>query len=94
MFKGKIIGPLWWILTVLLQKEVEIIFYCKNNIVITPEGRNCLVGISRNYIFEIETIKIRCIEKISNHMCLHRGRGVYYGTLFVFCQCLDLTVLM
>ncbi len=39
-------------------------FIVKNNIVITPEGRNCLVGISRNYIFEIcKQLKIRCIEK-------------------------------
>ena len=39
-------------------------FIVKNGIVITPEGRNCLVGISRNYIFELcEQLKIKCIEK-------------------------------
>ena len=39
-------------------------FIVKNDKVITPEGRNCLVGISRNYIFEIcEQLGISCIEK-------------------------------
>lgn len=39
-------------------------FIVKNNVVITPEGRNCLIGISRNYIFEIcKQLKIKCIEK-------------------------------
>ena len=28
-------------------------FIIKDGVVITPEGRDCLVGISRNYIFEI-----------------------------------------
>ena len=39
-------------------------FIIKNGTVITPEGRNCLVGISRNYIFEIcKELEIECIEK-------------------------------
>ena len=39
-------------------------FIAKDGVVITPEGRDCLVGISRNYIFEIcEQLKIKCIEK-------------------------------
>ena len=39
-------------------------FIVKDGVVITPEGRNCLVGISRNYIFEVcEQLGIKCIEK-------------------------------
>jgi len=39
-------------------------FIVKNNKVLTPEGRNCLVGISRNYVFEIcNELGIECIEK-------------------------------
>ena len=39
-------------------------FIIKNGVVITPEGRNCLVGISRNYIFEVcKDLGIECIEK-------------------------------
>ena len=39
-------------------------FIVKNGVVITPEGRNCLVGISRNYIFELcKELEIECIEK-------------------------------
>ena len=39
-------------------------FIVKNNKVITPEGRNCLIGISRNYVFEIcNELGIECIEK-------------------------------
>jgi branched-chain amino acid aminotransferase len=39
-------------------------FIIKNGTVITPEGRNCLVGISRNYIFEIcKELGIQCVEK-------------------------------
>ena len=39
-------------------------FIIKNGTVITPEGRNCLVGISRNYVFEVcEELGIKCIEK-------------------------------
>jgi branched-chain amino acid aminotransferase len=40
------------------------VFIVKNGTVITPEGRNCLVGISRNYIFEVcKELDIECIEK-------------------------------
>ena len=39
-------------------------FIVKDGVVITPEGRDCLVGISRNYIFELcEELNIKCIEK-------------------------------
>ena len=39
-------------------------FIIKNGTVITPEGRNCLVGISRNYIFELcKELGIECVEK-------------------------------
>mgnify|MGYP001185188337 CR=1 FL=1 len=39
-------------------------FIVKNNIVYTPEARNILVGISRNYIFELcKELGIECVEK-------------------------------
>ena len=38
-------------------------FIVKDGTVITPMGRDCLVGISRNYIFEIcKQLEIKCIE--------------------------------
>ena len=40
------------------------IFIVKDGVVITPEPRNILVGISRNYIFEIcKELNVQCIEK-------------------------------
>jgi branched-chain amino acid aminotransferase len=40
------------------------IFFVKNNKVITPEPRNTLIGISRNYIFDLcNELGIECIEK-------------------------------
>ena len=40
------------------------IFFVKDKKVFTPEARNILVGISRNYIFEIcKQIGIECVEK-------------------------------
>jgi len=40
------------------------IFFVKNGVVYTPEPRNILVGISRDYIFELcEQIGISCVEK-------------------------------
>lgn len=40
------------------------IFFVKNGVVYTPEPRNILVGISRNYIFELcEELNIKCVEK-------------------------------
>ena len=40
------------------------IFFVKDGVVYTPEARNILVGISRNYIFEIcEQLNIKCVEK-------------------------------
>ena len=39
-------------------------FIVKNNQIITPEGRNILRGVSRDYIFEIaQELKIDCVEK-------------------------------
>jgi len=39
-------------------------FIVKDGVVITPEPRNCLVGISRNYIFDLcKELKINYIEK-------------------------------
>jgi len=39
-------------------------FIVKDNVVITPEPRNILVGISRNYIFELcNQLKLKYIEK-------------------------------
>ena len=39
-------------------------FIVKNGVVITPEGRNVLRGISREYIFDLcKELKIPCIEK-------------------------------
>ncbi len=38
-------------------------FIVKENKVLTPKGKNCLVGISRNYIFEIcDQLNIKCEE--------------------------------
>jgi branched-chain amino acid aminotransferase len=39
-------------------------FIVKDGVIITPEGRNILRGISRAYIFDLaEQLKLRCIEK-------------------------------
>ena len=39
-------------------------FIVKDNVIITPEGRNILRGISRDYIFEIsKQLGLECIEK-------------------------------
>jgi branched-chain amino acid aminotransferase len=39
-------------------------FIVKDGVIITPEGRNILRGISRGYIFELaEELNILCIEK-------------------------------
>jgi len=39
-------------------------FIVKDNVIITPEGRNILRGISRAYIFELSRqLKMECIEK-------------------------------
>lgn len=36
----------------------------KNKVVVTPEGRNILRGISRDYVFELcGELGLRCIEK-------------------------------
>lgn len=39
-------------------------FIVKDNVIITPEGRNVLRGISRTYVFELaRELKIKCIER-------------------------------
>ncbi|MDD5491125.1 MAG: aminotransferase class IV [bacterium] len=39
-------------------------FIVKDELIITPEGRNILRGISRDYIFELaQQLKIKCVEK-------------------------------
>lgn len=39
-------------------------FIVKDNVIITPEGRNILRGISREYIFDLsEQIGLKCVEK-------------------------------
>ena len=39
-------------------------FIVKDDVIITPEGRNILRGISREYIFELaEQLGLKCIEK-------------------------------
>ena len=39
-------------------------FIVKDGVIITPEGRNILRGVSRDYIFELaQELNIRCIEK-------------------------------
>ena len=64
MFKGKKLALMVDPDGFIAEGSGDNFFIVKNNIVITPEGRNCLVGISRNYIFEIcKQLKIRCIEK-------------------------------
>ena len=46
------------------KAAVIIFFIVKNGVVITPEPRDILVGISRNYIFELcKELGIECIEK-------------------------------
>ena len=43
------------------------IFFVKNDVVYTPEPRNILVGISRDYIFELcEQLGFSCVEKNLN----------------------------
>ena len=39
-------------------------FIVKNNTIITPEGRNILRGISREYVFKLaEQLNLKCVEK-------------------------------
>lgn len=65
MFKGKNNWALMMDLDgFIAEGSGDNFFIVKDNTVITPEGRNCLVGVSRNYIFEIcKQLKIKCIEK-------------------------------
>ena len=59
-------------------------FIIKNGTVITPEGRNCLVGISRNYIFEVcKELGIPCVEKnIEPHDIYTADEAFMTGTPF------------
>ena len=65
LFKGK---NNWALMTdtdgFIAEGSGDNFFIVKDEVVITPEGRNCLVGISRNYIFEIcDQLGIPCVEK-------------------------------
>jgi len=59
-------------------------FIVKNSKVITPEGRNILRGISREYIFELcEELGIKCIEKnIEPYDVLTADEAFVTGTPF------------
>ena len=59
-------------------------FIVKNGTVITPEGRNCLVGISRDYVFEVcKELEIECIEKnIEPYDVYTADEAVITGTPF------------
>ena len=69
-------------------------FIVKNGVVITPEGRNCLVGISRNYVFEVcKELGIECIEKnIEPYDIYTADEAFMTGTPFVFYQYSDLMI--
>ena len=59
-------------------------FIVKNGEIITPEGRNILRGISRDYIFEIcNELNIKCIEKnIDKYDVLTADEAFMTGTPF------------
>jgi len=59
-------------------------FIVKNNKIITPEGRNVLRGVSRNYIFEIaEQLEVECIEaNIEPYDVLNADEAFMTGTPF------------
>lgn len=59
-------------------------FIVKNNKIYTPEGRNILRGISRDYIFELaEAMKLECIEKnIDPYDVLTADEAFMTGTPF------------
>ena len=45
------------------------IFLVKDNVIYTPEPRNILVGISRNYIFDLaKELGLEVVEKILKNM--------------------------
>jgi branched-chain amino acid aminotransferase len=59
-------------------------FIVKNGEIITPEGRNILRGISRDYIFELaEELRIPCKEKnIEPYDVIHADEAFMTGTPF------------
>ena len=60
----KIIGLSCWTKMDSLRKALETTFIVKDGKVITPEGRNILRGVSREYVFDLcEELGISCIEK-------------------------------
>lgn len=59
-------------------------FIVKNDVLITPEGRNILRGISRSYIFELaEQLDLKCIEKnIDQYDVIEADEAFMTGTPF------------
>lgn len=59
-------------------------FIVKDNVIITPEGRNILRGISRDYIFDLaKNLGIQCIEKnIEPYDVLNADEAFMTGTPF------------
>ena len=59
-------------------------FIVKNDVLITPEGRNILRGISRAYIFELaEQNNLKCLEKnISQYDVMEADEAFMTGTPF------------
>ncbi len=52
-----------------VERTGDNFFIVKDKVIITPETRNILRGISRAYIFELaDQLGLQCIEKISNRM--------------------------
>lgn len=59
-------------------------FIVKNNVIITPEGRNVLRGISRDYIFDLANeLNLPCIEKnIEPYDVINADEAFMTGTPF------------
>ncbi len=59
-------------------------FIAKDNVIVTPEGRNILRGISRSYIFELaRELDIACIEKnIEPYDVINADEAFMTGTPF------------
>jgi branched-chain amino acid aminotransferase len=59
-------------------------FIVKDNVVITPEGRNVLRGISRDYVFELcKELNLECVEKNIDPYDVHEADEAFMtGTPF------------
>ena len=59
-------------------------FIVKNDVIITPEGRNILRGISRAYIFELaKQLNLKCVEKNIEPYDVYRAEEAFMtGTPF------------